>query len=136
MRMRPSAEDLFERFALRANLVPLPGAYSLYGGWGCPSGSRSYRIALAPAVAGTWTDFEFQIRFGTAGNGWVESYVNGRQVGSRFYPPCGTIYPSPYAEYTMLRLGYYRDPTIAAAGTVVHDEYRMGSSRASVSLYG
>jgi hypothetical protein len=112
------------------------GAYTVYGGWGCPGGAKQYRFTLAPATTGTWIDFEFQIHFNTAGKGWIDSYVNGRQVGSRFMPPCGTTYPEPYAKYDMLRVGYYRDPAIATAGTVIHDEYRMGATRSSVSLYG
>ena len=31
MRMRPAADDLLERVALGLNLVPLPGAYAMYG---------------------------------------------------------------------------------------------------------
>jgi hypothetical protein len=50
-------------------------------------------------------------------------------------PACGTMYPAPYAKYNMLRIGYYRDPAIKTAGTIIHDEYRMGSTRSSVSLY-
>jgi hypothetical protein len=111
------------------------GAYTLYGGWGCPSGSKPYRVTLAPATTGVWTDFEFQIHFNTAGRGWVDSYVNGKQVGTRVVPPCGTAYPEPYAKFSMLRLGYYRDPAIATSGTVIHDEYRMGATRSNVSLY-
>jgi hypothetical protein len=86
-------------------------------------------------VTGKWTDFEFQIHMNTAGKGWIDAYVNGQKVGNRIVPPCGTTYPQPYAEYNMLRLGYYRDPAIKTAGTIIHDEYRMGATRASVSLY-
>lgn len=31
MRMRPAADDLLERVAIRLNLAPLPGAYAMYG---------------------------------------------------------------------------------------------------------
>lgn len=31
MRVRPAADDLLERVAIALNLVPLPGAYAMYG---------------------------------------------------------------------------------------------------------
>jgi hypothetical protein len=95
-----------------------------------------FRVDLGPATIGVWTDFEFQIKFGAAGVGWIDAFVNGAQVGTRITPPCGTIYPSPYAEHTILRMGYYRDELITTSGAVLHDEYRMGATRSSVSLYG
>ena len=35
----------------------------------------------------------------------------------------------------ILRLGYYRNTAITTPGTIIHDEYRMGATRSSVSLY-
>jgi Polysaccharide lyase len=112
------------------------GEYTLYGGWGCPSGPKPFRLNLAPARTGTWTDFKFQIHFDTAGKGWVDAYANGQQVVSHFMPPCGTAYPAPYSRFQMLRVGYYRDPKIQTAGTIIHDEYWMGATLASVSAVG
>src|SRR5881227_3595391 len=31
MRMKPAADDLLERLAIRLNLAPMPGAYAMYG---------------------------------------------------------------------------------------------------------
>jgi hypothetical protein len=112
------------------------GQFEIHGGGGCPSGRQTYDLPLSTATTGKWNDFEFQIHFGRAGDGWLETYVNGQMIGNRFYPPCGTIYPAPYAAYSILRVGYYRDPKITLPGTVIHDEYRMGPTRSSVSLYG
>jgi hypothetical protein len=110
--------------------------FTLAGGTGCPWRSRAYHLRLAPATTGTWTNFEFQIHFDAAGKGWVDAYVNDHLVIDHYTPPCGTSYPAPYSHYQTLRLGYYRDPAISTPGTVIHDEYRMGATRAEVSLYG
>jgi hypothetical protein len=106
----------------------------MHGGFGCPSGPQDYRLDLGPAQTGKWNDFMFQIHFDRAGKGWLDAWMNGRQIVSHFVPPCGTIYPAPYANFTILRLGYYRDPAINTPGTIIHDEYRMGPTQASVAL--
>lgn len=110
------------------------GRFLLYGGWGCPTGAKTYWLDLAPAAVGAWTDFQFHIHFATAGAGWVDAYANGVQVIDHYFPPCGTSYPAPDSSYQTLRVGYYRDPAIVAAGTIVHDEYRMGATQADVAL--
>jgi hypothetical protein len=110
------------------------GRFTLYGGWGCPGGHREFRVDLGPTAIGRWIDFEFQIHFNTAGKGWVSAWVDSVQKVNAYKPPCGTAYPTPYSQFQMIRAGYYRDPAIRSAGTMYHDEYRMGSTRASVSL--
>lgn len=108
------------------------GRFVLDGGWGHPGGHRfHYQRDLGPAVAGVWHRWVFHIRFSEdPTSGFAQVWRDGRQVLARFSPPGGTLYPD---LNSYLKTGYYRDERIGVAGTVVLDDWRIGTTYAAVS---
>ena len=61
--------------------------------------------------------------------GHVEVWKDGALVLPRYAPVTGTMYPRPDGvDGSYLKIGYYRNPDIAQAGTVVYDDWRIGTS--------
>jgi hypothetical protein len=112
-------------------LTVADGAYQLSGGFGHPDGPRRFSRPLGAAVAGRWDDWIVHVRFSadpTAGS--VEVWRNGTLALPSFAPPGGTLYPGA-ASY--LKVGYYRNPQIDVAGTLVMDSLRVGTTAAAVA---
>jgi hypothetical protein len=107
------------------------GDYRLSGGFGHPQGPRRFSRSLGPAVAGRWDDWVVHVRFSAdPAVGFVEVWRGGRLVLPAFAPPGGTMYPGA-ASY--LKIGYYRNPEIDVAGTLVMDALRVGTTASAVA---
>lgn len=107
------------------------GAYRLQGGFGHPDGPRQFSRSLGPAVPGRWDDWVVHVRFSPdPAAGFVEVWRGGRLALPSFAPPGGTMYPG---DTSYLKVGYYRNPEIDVAGTLVMDSLRVGTTAADVA---
>ncbi|WP_214365486.1 polysaccharide lyase [Pseudonocardia sp. H11422] len=117
------------------------GQFDLSGGYGHPDEVGAFRVPLAPAVPGTWSDWVFRIRFSTdPARGEVEVWQNGRLVLPTYRPESGTMYPpgnedSSDVPLSYLKIGYYRDADISTPGTVYFDNWRVGTTADAVARY-
>lgn len=110
------------------------GEYRLSGGFGHPEGPRRFSRSLGPAVAGRWDDWVVHVRFAAdPAAGSVAVWRNGAPALHPFAPPGGTLYPGA-ASY--LKIGYYRNPEIDVAGTLVMDSLRVGTTAGAVTRTG
>ncbi|QRO00467.1 heparin lyase I family protein [Archangium violaceum] len=81
-----------------------------------------------PLVRGQWLDFIFHVKWSAKSSvGFVELYVNGQLVLPKKYS--ATLY-SGMTNY--LKVGLYRNSTIAPTGVVYHDGWIQGRSLADV----
>jgi hypothetical protein len=109
------------------------GQYSIGGGYGHPDGAQTWSEPLAEAVTGTWVDWGVHVVFSAGADALVEVWKDGEPVLTGFSPDAGTLYPG---LDSYLKIGYYRDTAIEQEGTVIHDNWRMGSTSAAVDLEG
>jgi uncharacterized protein (TIGR03382 family) len=89
------------------------------------SGKILWRGAL---VRGNWNDFVLHVKWSADPKvGFVELYKNGQIVVPK------TMAATQFGrEKNYLKLGLYRDSSIAAVGTVYHDGFTMGTTLADV----
>ncbi|WP_257458635.1 heparin lyase I family protein [Archangium lipolyticum] len=81
-----------------------------------------------PLVRGQWLDFIFHVKWSASSStGFVELYLNGQLVLPKKYS--ATLY-SGMTNY--LKVGLYRNSTIAPTGVVYHDGWVQGRSLADV----
>ena len=92
------------------------------------------RVAWSGAAErGEWTRFVIGIKFqqrprrGNPYRGWLEVYKDGDRVLDRL--PFKTLYRG---RPSRLKLGLYRSPEIDDRDVVLHDDWRIGTSRRSV----
>lgn len=108
------------------------GRFWMTGGYGHPGGNRYFRHDLGPAATSRWVSWVFHIRFSAdPATGFAEVWRDGRPVSGRVAPHGGTLYPG---LESYLKIGYYRNTAIGTAGTVVQDDWRIGTTFRAVSV--
>ncbi len=86
----------------------------------------------APLVRGVWQDFIFHAKWSPDANvGFVELYLNGKLVLPKSH--CATQF-SGMLNY--LKMGLYRNSTIAPVGVLYHDGWTMGRTLSDVLPQG
>ncbi|MFC4949918.1 polysaccharide lyase [Pseudonocardia sp. GCM10023141] len=110
------------------------GQYRLEGGYGYPTGPRPFNLQLAAATTGRWVDWVLHVKFSSDPSvGYVEIWQDGKLILPHYAPATGTMYPGPNGvDGSYLKIGYYRDSAIATPGTVVYDDWRIGTTLAAV----
>jgi hypothetical protein len=111
------------------------GQYRIEGGDGLPSGPKPFIIPLSAATTGRWEDWVLHVKFSTKpAIGYVEVWQNGVLVLPRYAPASGTLYPGTGSEAgSYVKTGPYRDPTITTPETMYLDNWRIGTTHASVA---
>jgi Polysaccharide lyase len=111
------------------------GQFSIQGGYGHPSGPRHFVRSVGPAVTGQWSDWVLHVKFSPdPAVGFVEVWRDGELVLERFAPESGTMYPNPHGEVgSILKVGPYRESSIATPETIYFDNWRIGTSRKAVA---
>jgi hypothetical protein len=93
---------------------------------------RGTPVWSAPLVRGAWQDFVFHAKWSpNASVGFVELYHNGTLVLPK--RSCATQF-SGMLNY--LKVGLYRNSTIAPVGVLYHDGWSMGRTLAEVLPQG
>jgi hypothetical protein len=88
----------------------------------------SKEVWRTPLVRGVWNDFVFHAKWSSsASTGFVELYLNGKLVLPKKY--CSTQFSG---QTNYLKVGLYRNDTIAPTGIVYHDNWVMGRSLSDV----
>jgi hypothetical protein len=88
----------------------------------------STEVWRTPLVRSTWNDFVFHVKWSPSSSvGFVELYHQGQLVLPKRY--CPTQF-SGMTQY--LKMGLYRNSTIAPTGVVYHDNFTMGRSLSDV----
>ncbi len=105
------------------------GEYLLHGGF---SVGKEWTESIGPATAGEWVDWVIYVEF-AGGAGRVDVWQNGEQAVDGLVPEGGTLYPG---KDSYLKIGYYRDTGIGEDGTVVFDNWKMGTSYDAVAPGG
>ncbi|HEX8700767.1 MAG TPA: heparin lyase I family protein [Myxococcaceae bacterium] len=89
---------------------------------------RGTTVWRAPLVRGVWQDFVFRVKWSSSSStGFVELYHNGKLVLPKRY--AATQY-SGYLNY--LKLGLYRNSSIAKTGVLYHDGFIMTKQASDV----
>lgn len=111
------------------------GSYRIEGGYGHPEGPRPFEIPVGAAGTGVWVDWVLHVVFSPDPSvGSVEVWKDGQLVLPSYAPPGGTLYPGPGGvDSSYVKTGYYRNPTIDRPGTVVFDDWRIGTGLAVVT---
>ncbi|WP_224369025.1 heparin lyase I family protein [Hyalangium versicolor] len=92
----------------------------------------STQVWKAPLVRGVWQDFIFHVKWSpNASTGFVELYHNGQLVLPK--RSCATQF-SGMLNY--LKMGLYRNSTIAPVGVLYHDGFTMGKQLSDVQPQG
>jgi hypothetical protein len=110
------------------------GEFQIGGGAGHPSGSNPMAVQhLGNSVTGVVDEWLFNVLFSSDNTvGQFSVWRNGVQQVNGYKPPGGTKYPS---QLSYLKVGIYRDPALSVTGaTVVHDDWRVGTTRAAVEI--
>lgn len=104
--------------------------FKIAGGYGHPDGPRPFAEPVGMAVTGQWIRWVLHVRFSANPSvGFVEVWKDSELVLPRYAPATGTLYPDPEGvDSSYLKIGYYRDQAIAAPGTIVFDDWRIGTS--------
>ncbi|WP_224246509.1 heparin lyase I family protein [Hyalangium gracile] len=147
MTREPVGSEYFYRWStMFATDFPAPKTWQVFAQWHHEGNSGSppvefvvnnERISLncsgtqvwsAPLVRGAWQDFVFHTKWSSnASVGFVELYHNGQLVLPKRY--CATQY-SGMLNY--LKMGLYRNSTIAPVGVLYHDGWTMGRQLSDV----
>jgi hypothetical protein len=107
------------------------GRLVLHGGYGHPSGPRTFDRELGPAPVERWSHVVVRIRFSAdPDRGSVSVWQDGDQEVHAFHPPGGTLYPG---QSSYLKTGLSRDPMITRPAGVDFRGWTVGPSRASVA---
>lgn len=106
------------------------GKYQLSGGYGHPDGLGDYVQNMGAAVAETWVDWVFHIKFSTDPSvAFIEVWKDGQIVVPRFAPATATMYD----EKDYWKFGYYRSKDVGADGTIYFDDLKVGTSLPAVT---
>ncbi|MCE0763121.1 polysaccharide lyase [Pseudonocardia kujensis] len=110
------------------------GQYRIEGGGGHPWSPDPFDTPIGAATTGEWVDWTIHVVFSSnPDTGSVEVWKNGALALPRFAPPAGTMYPKMFGTAdSYVKTGYYRSPDIATPGTLVLDDWRIGTTRESV----
>jgi hypothetical protein len=85
-------------------------------------------VWTTPLVRGQWLDFVFHVKWSSkSSTGFVELYYRGNLVLPKLYG--ATLYSG---QTNYLKVGLYRNSTIAPVGVVYHDAWVQGRSLADV----
>ena len=85
-------------------------------------------VWTTPLVRGQWLDFVFHVKWSSkSSTGFVELYYRGNLVLPKSYG--ATLYSG---QTNYLKVGLYRNSTIAPVGVVYHDSWVQGRSLADV----
>ncbi len=111
------------------------GQFSVQGGYGNPSGPQHFLKPVGPATTGQWSDWVLHVKFSPDPSvGFVEVWRDGALVLPRFAPGSGTMYPGPGGQAaSLLKIGPYRDSSIATPGTMYFDNWRIGTTQEAVA---
>ncbi|MGE6759465.1 heparin lyase I family protein [Corallococcus interemptor] len=91
-------------------------------------GSPGTIVWRTPLVRNAWHDFIFHVKWSpNATVGFVELYYNGNLVLPKRY-----IATQFSGQLNYLKIGLYRNDTVAPVGVVYHDGWVMGRSKADV----
>jgi hypothetical protein len=110
------------------------------GGYGHPTGPKSFAVPISAADTGQRIDLAFHIVFSRdPARGSVDVWRDGTQRITGYHPPGGTLYPnSAKANPTgslidYWKMGLYRDPAITEPATYVIERARVGTGYGAVS---
>jgi hypothetical protein len=81
---------------------------------------------MAPLETGRWRNFLFGVRFANDTSGWVELWLDGKQVLPR------TAARTMIDSGNIFKQGLYRNATIDRVQVIFHDHMRKGSARDQV----
>jgi hypothetical protein len=103
----------------------------LHGGYGHPSGPRTFDRELGPAPVEEWSHVVVRIRFSAdPDQGSVSVWQDGDEEVRAFHPPGGTLYPG---QTSYLKTGLSRDPMITRPAGVDFRGWVVGPNHASVA---
>ncbi|MBN1209684.1 MAG: polysaccharide lyase [Myxococcaceae bacterium] len=86
----------------------------------------------APLVRGMWNDFIFHVKWSPdAREGFIELYRNGKLEAPKTF--VATMFPN---DFNYIKLGLYRNSTIAQDGVVFHDDFVMATTLEDVLASG
>jgi hypothetical protein len=143
----PSGSEYYYRWStMFAPDFPAPATWQLFTQWH-HSGSNgsppvefvvnngnillycsSREVWRTPLVRGVWNDFVFHAKWSSnASTGFVELYHQGKLVLPKRY--CATQFSG---QTNYLKVGLYRNSSIAPTGVVYHDNWVMGRSLSDV----
>jgi hypothetical protein len=106
------------------------GRLVLHGGYGHPSGPRTFTRELGPAPVGRWADVVVRIRYSARPrDGSVSAWLDGEQKVRRYHPRGGTLYPG---QSSYVKTGLSRDPMITRPAEVAVRHWAVGPTLASV----
>ena len=118
------------------------GSYKIDGGWidsgsdvGEPSDLNTHPLGSASADKGKYVRWVFGIHFavGSPYKGWVSVWKNGTQIANQV--AWKTMYRdqggNPFTS--SLKFGIYRDSSIKTTDVINHDNWKMGTTYASVA---
>jgi hypothetical protein len=107
------------------------GKFYLDGGFDHPDGDKSFEHDIAPAATGRWVDLVVGAVFSRdPAKARVDAWVDGRQTVTDFHPPGGTLYRG---TTSYLKTGIYRNEGISERGVMTMDNWKVGTSYASVT---
>jgi len=143
----PAGSEYYYRWStMFAPDFPSPATWQLFTQWHHEGSSGSPPVEFAvnngniilycsstevwrtPLVRGVWQDFVFHVKWSSnSSTGFLELYHNGNLVLPKRY--CATQF-SGMLNY--LKVGLYRNSTVAPTGIVYHDNWIMGRSLSDV----
>jgi hypothetical protein len=116
-------------------LVVNEGQFRIEGGDGHPERPQPFSEPVGQAAAGRWIDWVLHVNFSPDPQvGYVEVWRDGELVLPRYAPETGTMYPNPDGGpvRSSVKTGYYRDRGIGAVGSIVFDDWRIGTTQEAV----
>jgi hypothetical protein len=112
----------------------------IFGGYGHPTGPKSFAVPISAADTGRPIDLVFHIVFSRdPARASVNVWRDGTQRITNYHPTGGTLYPnSASANPTgslidYWKMGLYRDPAITQPATYVLERARVGTGYGAVS---
>ncbi|MEJ2870397.1 heparin lyase I family protein [Actinomycetospora sp. OC33-EN08] len=113
------------------------GNLNLSGGYGHPTGPKTFSKAFAPATTGQRVDLVVHVFFSRdPGKGVVDIWRNGTPVLSGYKPAGGTLYPTSSGTGTVSsywKMGLYRDSAITQPAQYTIESAKIGNSYAEVA---
>jgi hypothetical protein len=116
-------------FIINTGVFPAQIQLHTFGGQSVNQNQRVF--TLAPFERGKWYDFIFHVRWATDNTGFLEIWLNGRQVVAKTHTPTAYVGHSIY-----LMLAYYRPEGTPGTAIVYHDAMRRGQSYADLVAAG
>lgn len=110
------------------------GAIRLSGGYGHPTGAKTFTKTIAAADTGKRIDLVVHVKFSAdPSKGSIEAFRDGKRVLAEYRPPGGTLYPNGGGASSYWKTGLYRDRSISQAGSYVLLRARVGTGYAAVT---